>query len=370
VNRRALVAALVLLALLELGLLLTAHFGRHKPDPATAKPAVGLPDPALPFALTTPTLYIEPTAGFTWVYTLVNNAKASIDLTMYELVDTTFSADLVAACQRGVKVRVILDQSLEKTANTPAYNQLSAAGPNCTVAWSNPQFQATHEKSIIVDGNTAAVMTFNLTSRYYAETRDMALVDTDTADVGAIEATFTKDFGSTTDKTFEPNAGHNLIWSPTTAEDDLISLINGAKSTLLVENEELGASTIVDALASACKRGVKVSLAMTDTSTNYHASYATLEQAGCGVHIGPNNSETLYIHAKAIVADLGTSNAVGYVGSINFSNASMTENRELGLYVHDANNLTNIANTITSDFNQFPAYAASKAPANTQPALP
>ena len=277
-------------------------------------------------------------------------------MTMYELVDTTFSADLVAACGRGVKVRVILDGSLERTANTPAYNQLTAAAPNCTVAWSNPQFQATHQKTLILDGNTAVVMSFNLTSRYYAETRDMALVDTDTADLTAIQATFDKDFGSTTDESYAPNAGHNLIWSPTTAEDDLVSLINGATSTLQVENEELSAPTIVNALTAACQRGVKVQLAMTDTSPNYHANYTTLEAAGCGVHIGADNNDTLYIHAKAILADLNTPNAIGYIGSINFSNASLTENRELGLYVHDATALAQISTVISSDYNQFPAY--------------
>ena len=104
---------------------------------------------------------------------------------------------------------------------------------------------------------------------------------------------------------------------------------------------------------------MKVELAMTDTSAAYHANYTTLEGAGCGVHIGANNADTLYIHAKAIVADLGTASAIGYVGSINFSNASLTENRELGLYVHDADNLSQISASINADYNQFPAYPSS-----------
>ena len=357
--RKPFFAILILLALIEAAVLLTAWLGPHKPDPATQIPAVGLPNKALPQALTTPTLYVEPTAGFTWLYTLVNNTKATLDMTMYELVDPTFSADLVAACQRGVKVRVLLDGSLERTANTPAYNQISSAAPNCTAAWSNPQFGATHQKTLILDGNTAVVMTLNLTSRYYAQDRDMALVDTDTADLTAIQATFDKDFGSTTDNSYEPNAGHNLIWSPTTAQDDLVSLINGAKSTLQIENEELSAPAILTALASACQRGVKVQLAMTDTSPNYHSNYITLEKSGCGVHIGENNNDTLYIHAKAILADLNTPNAIAYVGSINFSNASLTENRELGLYVHDTPTLTQLSTALASDYNQFPAFPIS-----------
>ncbi len=351
------VLALVCLGLLETGVL---AFGYLQKQSAILAPSSTGPLPeSHQRAVATPTLYLEPDAGFTWLYTLINNARTTIDMTMYELVDPTASADLVAACGRGVKVRVILDQNLEKTANTPVYNQLAAAGPNCAVAWANPHFGATHQKTLILDGTEAVVLSANLTSRYYADTRDMALTDTDPADVGSIEATFDSDFGSTDPDPDVPGVGHNLIWSPTTAQGDLVSLIATAKKTLLVENEELGAAVIVDALADACKRGVQVHLAMTDTNPNYHPNYATLEAAGCGVHIGADDDDTLYIHAKALVADTGTPAAIGYVGSINFTNASMNGNRELGLYVHDPNLLSQIGTSITGDYNQFPAYSAS-----------
>ena len=109
---------------------------------------------------------------------------------------------------------------------------------------------------------------------------------------------------------------------------------------------------------------------MTDNSANFHANYTTLEKAGCGVHIGANNATTLYIHAKALVADLGTTNAIGYLGSINFSIASLTRNRELGLFVHDTSTLQALATTITTDYNSFPAYTAATALPNTQAARP
>lgn len=325
---------------------------------ATAAPAPRMNVLALPQSATPVprTLYIEPGAGFNWLYALINGAQHTIDMTMYELVDTTFSGDLVAACGRGIRVRVILDQSLEKTSNTPAYDQLNSAGPNCSAAWSNKQFQATHQKSIVIDGNRAVIATFNLTTRYYAQTRDLAIVESDPADVMAIETTFNTDYGSTTDKTYQPPPGDDLIWSPTSAQIGLLNTIESARKTLLVENEEMGASVIVEALEAACKRGVAVEIAMTDTNPSYHANYTALEQAGCGVHIGANDASTLYIHAKAMVADLGTPGQVAYVGSINFSTASMTENRELGLFVYDANILKQISSTISSDYARFPAY--------------
>src|ERR1700744_5799959 len=58
----------------------------------------------------------------------IGTATKSLDMTMYELVDTTAEKDLVAAAKKGVKVRVILDQNLEKSSNTTAYNYLNANG--------------------------------------------------------------------------------------------------------------------------------------------------------------------------------------------------------------------------------------------------
>ena len=52
-------------------------------------------------------LIAEPAAGFSPVYSLVNGARRSIDVTMYEFSDTTAEHDLAAAAKRGVRVRVI-----------------------------------------------------------------------------------------------------------------------------------------------------------------------------------------------------------------------------------------------------------------------
>ena len=113
-----------------------------------------------------------------------------------------------------------------------------------------------------------------------------------------------------------------------------------------------------------------MSIAMTDTSPNYRTNYTAPESAGCGVHIGANNDSTLYIHAKLLVADLGTGSALGYLGSINFSTASMTENREAGLYLRDSALLTQIAAAIMSDYNELPPYTESVTLPNTTEARP
>jgi len=329
--------------------LITAQF-----QPAlTSAPSTFTIQVTPPSSTVTRTFYAFPESDLTVtpLYALVNNAQSTIDMTMYELVDTTFSGDLVNACKRGVKVRVILDQNDEKSSNTAAYNQLNAQ-TNCSAAWANPQFQVTHEKSMVIDGTTAAILSLNLVTADYSETRDFAEVENDAYDVAAMEATFNSDYGSTTDFSYLPGSGDNeLIWSPTTAQASLVNLIKNATQTLWVENEEMSASNVVTALENACGRGVTVNITMTNDDNTYASEFTALVNAGCNVHTYVDNSSTLYIHAKVILADYGTSGVAAYFGSINFSTASMVENRELGMYVTDAATQQTLHNTLVSDYN-------------------
>ncbi len=304
------------------------------------------------------TLYAFPESDnlVTPLYALVNSAQHTIDMTMYALEDTTFSNDLVAACGRGVKVRVILDQNLEKSGNTSAYNLLNTA-TNCSAVWANRAFQASHQKSIILDGTQVAIMSLNLQSQYYSTTRDFALLENDPVDIAAIQASFNADYAAGTpssgvagasDFSYQPGAGDDLIWSPTTAQADMLAIINGATKTLQVENEEMGASNIVSALVAACTRGVTVHIAM-EYSSSYVSNFSALKTAGCKLSTY-NNPNGFYIHAKAVVADYGLSTQNVYMGSINYSNASMTENRELGVYIADPASVQLLNATMASDY--------------------
>jgi cardiolipin synthase A/B len=307
------------------------------------------------------TLYTFPDQGFTPVYTFINSATKTLDMTMYELVDTTTQQDLIALEKKGVVVRVILDQNLEKSSNTPAYNALTAAG--VSVHWANTKYQATHQKTIIVDGTSSMILTANLTSRYYAETRDFAVIDTNAADVAAIEATFNADF---VNATITPSKATDLIWSPTDSSTDLLALINNATRTLTVESEEISDAAIVTALENAAKRGVTVKVIMTNDANEYAKEFNALIAAGVQVRTYKDSTKILYIHAKVTIADFGISgNQRVFVGSENYSVPSLTENRELGLITTDSSILTALNTTLTSDFTGATPWTTTAAKKNT-----
>jgi phosphatidylserine/phosphatidylglycerophosphate/cardiolipin synthase-like enzyme len=291
------------------------------------------------------TLITAPDQGYQPIYDFINSATKSVDMTMYELTDTTAEQDLAADAARGVTVRVILDTNLEKSNNTTAFNYLNAHG--VPTVWADTKYAATHQKTITVDGTDSAVMTGNLTSQFYATTRDFSVIDSNQVDVNAIEKTFNADYAHTA---ITPTDGDNLVWSPTDSQSQLLDIINSATKTLQVENEEMGLAAVTTALENAAKRGVAVQVIMTNTSNEYASEFDALKAAG--VQVATYTGETpIYVHAKVIVADYGTAAARVFLGSENFSNASLNENRELGLILTDGAILTSTHTTLTNDYN-------------------
>jgi cardiolipin synthase A/B len=288
-------------------------------------------------------LIIEPGAGFSPVYSLISGARRTIDVTMYEFSDTTAEHDLAAAAKRGVRVRVILDHR-EKSENSRAYSYFRSHG--IAVTWSSSGYRYTHQKTVIVDGTKAVIMTANLTSRYYATSRDFLVTDAERADVSAITAVFNADFAK---KTVHPGDGNDLVWSPTDSQDQLIALINGATSSLRIYSEEMGDRTVENALIKAAKRGVDVQVCGENESGEYDSAFAKLARAG--IRISYYSSSTgFYIHGKVVEADYGTAHAKIFIGSENFSNTPLNQNRELGLIISSHPVMSAIAGTFASDF--------------------
>jgi len=310
---------------------------------AAAALCAGLTAPGVQAASTKYKLYTEPADNYQSVYALINGATTSINMTMYELTDTVAEQDLANAAGRGVNVRVILDINREQSHNTTAYNYL--AGHGVHVVWAPTKYAATHQKTITVDGITAAIMSGNLTSQYYSTSRDFVLTDANLIDIAAITKVFNADYAGSS---ITPTDGDNLVWSPTDAQTKLLALINAATSTLSVENEEMADTAITNALVAAAQRGVQVHVTMTANSS-YDGAFDQLVAAGAKVHLY-SATASLYIHAKVIDVDAALTSHRAYVGSINFSDYSLNKNRELGFITSDSVIDAGLDGTLASDY--------------------
>jgi phosphatidylserine/phosphatidylglycerophosphate/cardiolipin synthase-like enzyme len=230
------------------------------------------------------------------------------------------------------------------------------------VAWSNDS-EIFHQKTITVDGDESAIMTGNLTPQYYATTRDVVVMDSQAPDVAAIESVFATDWSGAAPS--PGPTGIDLVWSPG-SEPSLAALIGSATRAVVLENEEMDSASIEGALESDAERGVDVTVVMTADS-EWDSAFAQLEADGVHVVLYPDTASALYIHAKVIDVD----STKAFIGSENFSTASLDYNRELGLITSSASVLGPLNSTLSSDISggQLQPQTGTAPPATTAPPI-
>jgi cardiolipin synthase len=289
-------------------------------------------------------LIVEPADGIEPVLSRIEDATHAIDLAMYDLEDTTVETELVAAKERGVAVRVLLNKGYygaQSPANEKAYIYLQSHG--VLVRWTSAQFSLTHEKLLIADDD-ALIMGFNLTPKYYSTSRDFAIEDSDKYDVSSLEEVFDADWQGSTPP--PSSSDSDIVWSPR-SESELISLITYAKHSILIYNEEMSDEGVIKALQDAASRGVSVNVIMTYQST-WRSAFLKLIASGVHIRAYPE-SAPVYIHAKMVLVD----NKIAFIGSQNFSSASLTTNRELGILVTNPKIISTLLTTFAADWNNM-----------------
>lgn len=293
-------------------------------------------------------LIVEPDDGKTLILGALQEAKRSIDLTIYELDDPEVEAALVSAHKRGVTVRVLYNYysfiSQGRNPNESAVLSLNSAGIQSKPASSS--FLDTHQKTFVIDSSEAIIMTFNLQPNYFQGTRDFGIITTDPAEIAEIQRVFEADWNYEPTTVTQPT----LVWSPINSRQKILSMINDASNTLMVYNEEIQDEACIQALVSAASRGVAVRFISAQLIQGGRDANApgrqTLNTGGVDARAGT----FLYIHAKLILADYGTSRQVAFVGSENFSDASLDKNRELGILVEDKTILDRLNTVFEQDW--------------------
>ena len=330
--------------LTALGVLLAGCGPTHMGTPQATAPILGAPRVALGAGVRTVGLIVEPDDGVRVITRPIRDAASSIWLTMYLLTNRTIIHDLEYAHASGVQVRVILEPHPYGMSdpNRYAYNNLMAA--DIPVHWSSPRFRLTHEKSMLVDGATAYIMTTNFTRAAFKSNREFDVIDRDARDVAALRTLFSADWN---DRPYAPR-DPNLPVSPTNARALLTALTGSARHTLDVYAEELQDRGMERALAAAARRGVRVRMILPAPSGRDHDALgvALITAAGAQVHRLPQSH--LYVHAKAIIVDVRRA----FVGSENLSAASLDHNRELGVIVADTGAIQALESTFDGDWAQ------------------
>ena len=261
----------------------------------------------------------------------INHASRSLRIKMFVFSDPAILQAVIAAHKRGVDVRVMLNPARRsgESENEESRKLLTSAGVN--VLDSNPSFDLTHEKSMVVDDETAFVMSFNWEPRNLTETRDYAVVTDAHHEVAEVMECFDADWAR---KPFTPGDHSHLIWCVGNGRQRIGQFIDEAKHTLWLQNERYQDPVIIERLVRARERGVKVHVMARpahklkkEKLLEGVGGLRILDDVGVKVH----KLKGLKLHAKLLLAD----NVRGIVGSINLAPGSFDSRRECAIEVRD-----------------------------------
>jgi len=271
------------------------------------------------------TFLTEPQAGITPWLNIISRASSKIVVNDYLLTDPTLITALVSAAKRGVVVDVMIDGNPYKDSAAPSESKSAFTGSKVVLREAPSRFEGSysydHAKYMVVDpgksDQVAILGSPNATaSAFDGYNAEDGILTTIPQVVSALYNIFEDDWQG---HKVGPEPRRYLVVSPGSAPA-LTNLLD-RPGPVEVMAEELGdAPTIYSAIEA---RGSKARVLLPSYLSYGELSYASqLERAGVQVR----TLASPYIHAKLIIASGKT-----FIGSQNFSEPSLDNNREVGM---------------------------------------
>jgi phosphatidylserine/phosphatidylglycerophosphate/cardiolipin synthase-like enzyme len=278
----------------------------------------------------------------------IEDARNSLRIKMFIFSDPALMAAVKGARRRGVHVRVMLNPARRDGRTENDDSRVALADAGVEVIASNPAFDLTHEKSMVVDDAVALVQSFNWETANLTDARDYGIFTSHKHEVDEIAGCFDADWDRSNFKTGDHS---HLIWCIGNGRQRMGRFIDDAKHTLWLQHERFQDPTIIEHLVRAHCRGVKVHI----LSRPIHklkkeklmegvSGLRVLQDIGIKIH----KMKHVHLHAKLLFAD----NARAIIGSINLAPGSFDSRRELAIAVDDEHVIQRIHTTLHHDWEQ------------------
>ena len=273
-------------------------------------------------------LYVEPQAGPAPILQVIQQAHRSVDLNVYYLSSRPVIHALAHAVGRGVRVRVILDKypyGMKPWQIRKEADAVQAIGAR--LHWAPARFEAAPGRYVfdhakyVCNGHECEIGTANFDWTAFHRNREYLDLTRNPRVIHAAMQVFQADWTGQ-DAGSSP---HRVLVLSTGSEAKILAVID-QHGPVDIESEEMGNDrAILDAIA-AKGRSARVILPAS-ISAQDRRNVAWLKSRGVQVRLLPKHP--LYMHAKMI-----TGQDEAFIGSENFSEASLNGNREMGLLLH------------------------------------
>ncbi|MBS1959953.1 MAG: hypothetical protein JST80_10805 [Bdellovibrionales bacterium] len=323
---------------------------------------------------------------------LLKNTKKTLDIEIYQMDDQDVHAALRAALARGVKIRIIQEPRPAGGGCLIFSSPVAADNPGCvankkliadvrkaggTYVPFNKELCGKpnsncfeHGKMVISDNQYVLLSTGNFNSTNLCNAhfnpakcnRDYSVLTWDPGSVRTLATIFAADLKSVPydlGAILASNEAAKITVSPYSMKP-LVEFIRSAKQLIQVQNQYLKDPELNQALMEAAQRGIKVYVqtasicafgrpsasegaAWTRIYTLFDQSKVQTRAFTQSIKVGGRKG---YLHAKAILVD----SVRAWVGSVNGSTTSITDNREYGIFINDEVEALKLGGFMKSDF--------------------
>ena len=290
-------------------------------------------------------VYVFPDEGRTPYLKMIEEAKESLDLMIYVIDDQSIRDALVAAHQRGVQMRILIEKQKYAHDETQSSSDktvtfLEQAG--IPLKKTPDHVAQVHAKLLIQDGVKALISTGNMDEESFdglpgigRPARDFALEITHPEMLADLKKVFQQDWEARPTESLQ-----NVVLAPGVYREWVLEKINQSKQSLEMYQQDFTDERIQEAVLKAIDRGVSVALIMTphpfSKDWDHNIPFQQkLAEKGATVRL----KDDLYIHAKLVLIDRKTPDASALLGTSNFYAPSLDSNREIALQVTDKEDL-------------------------------
>jgi cardiolipin synthase len=275
----------------------------------------------------------------------IAHSKKTLSIKMFVFTDASLLREVIKAHQRGVRVRVMLNPQRRdgKKENDETRAALVASG--IQVKDSNPAFDLTHEKSMVVDEQVAFIQSFNWETNAFSASRDYGIITSHGPEVADILACFDADWHRTP---FVPRDA-SLIWCVGNGRQRLGEFIDRTQSSLWIESERFQDPTIIEHLVRARSRGVRLHIIARslhklkkEKLAEAASGLRILEDVGAKIH----TLKHIKLHGKLLFSDENRA----IIGSINLAPGSFDSRRELAIETTKKHLMEQIHDVLRADW--------------------
>ncbi len=347
---------------------------------------------------------LRPAAGFynnadgSPVVALIDQAKETLDMEIYEMDDPAVISAIRRAFARNVRVQIVKEETpvgascrvFEAAKLSPAGKGGSAScddqrklvdeviqAGGSYVPFKTPDLCGAndgkscleHGKIMIADSTLALITSGNFNATNLCDiaaspktcNRDFSFVTQDADIVTTLEKVVAKDLlGRSYDvsSVVSTRAAAKMTVGPDSM-NPIIAFIGTARKSLLIENQYLKDPTMNAAILAAASRGVHVEVTVASACSfgkprpteakQLTDIFTEFDNAGISTTMFTKkikvNGIAGYLHAKAMVVD----GKHAWMGSVNGSTQALTRNREFGVFFDTSADVGELAKILTAD---------------------